>query len=59
MFGKMFNWLKIPVCEVPDDIAVCEFECSKTECKLGDWQCCEQRLQASPSRTQESRTHQG
>ena len=47
MFGKIFDWLKIPVAEVPDDIAVCEFECSRAECRLGDWQCCEQRLQAS------------
>lgn len=53
MFGKLFHWLKIPVAEVPDDIAVCEFECSKTECRRGDWHRCERRLRAAADESQE------
>jgi hypothetical protein len=45
MFGKLLEWLRMPVDEVPEEIAVCEFECGRTECRLGDWRCCERRLQ--------------
>ena len=53
MFGKMFEWLKVPVAEVPEDVAVCEFECTKTECRLGDWECCERRLRACATQEQD------
>ena len=55
MFGKLLNWLKIPVASVPDDIAVCEFECGKQECRLQDWEHCERRLHGrdSPGRNQQ------
>ena len=59
MFGKLFQWLKLPVTEVPDDIAVCEFECGETECRMGEWKLCERRLQAVASYRRDSRTHQG
>lgn len=53
MFGKMFEWFRVPVAEVPDDIAICEFECGKTECQVGDWLHCERRLRASTAKMQE------
>jgi hypothetical protein len=53
MFGKLFHWLKIPVTEVPEEIAVCEFECGKAECHLGDWERCERRLKACGTQPQE------
>lgn len=46
MFGKLRNWVKISVAKVPDDIAVCEFECRTNECRLLDWAHCERRLRA-------------
>jgi len=46
MFGKLLNWLKIPVARVPDDIAVCEFDCVEQECRLRDWERCQRRLRA-------------
>lgn len=46
MFGAFFQWLLKFVPEVPDDIAVCEFDCRKTECLMGHWAHCERRLQA-------------
>jgi hypothetical protein len=45
MFGKLIKWLKIPVARVPEDIAVCEFDCDREECRLEDWEHCERRLQ--------------
>jgi hypothetical protein len=48
MFTNMFRWLKIAVSEVPEDIAVCEFDCAETECRVGDWEHCKRRLQESP-----------
>ncbi|MGD8312712.1 MAG: hypothetical protein PVJ66_08960 [Gammaproteobacteria bacterium] len=47
MFGKLINWLKIPVARVPEEIAVCEFDCGREECRLEDWEHCERRLYAS------------
>jgi hypothetical protein len=31
---------------VPDDLALCEFECSKTECSAEEWKHCKRRLEA-------------
>ena len=53
MFGKLLNWLKIPVEEAPAEIAFCEFECGESECQHSDWESCEPRLEASCSRQQE------
>ena len=30
--------------EVPDDIALCEFDCRKTQCRYDEWESCERRL---------------
>jgi curli biogenesis system outer membrane secretion channel CsgG len=30
--------------EVPEDIAVCEFDCRKSQCLYGEWESCERRL---------------
>ena len=31
------------IAEVSDDIAVCEFDCRKYHCTLGEWKTCERR----------------
>jgi hypothetical protein len=31
---------------VPDGLAMCEFECSKTECSADEWKHCKRRLEA-------------
>jgi hypothetical protein len=46
MFDKLLHLFRNPVAEVPEDIAVCEFDCEETECRLGDWDRCERRLKA-------------
>ena len=50
MFGKLVKWLKIPVARVPEEIAVCEFDCARQECRLENWEQCPRRLDACNSR---------
>ena len=38
------------VAEVPDDLAICEFECRKSECSFDGWANCVRRI---------SKTHKG
>jgi hypothetical protein len=42
--SKLRQWIDDQVLEVPDDIAMCEFRCHKTECRVGEWETCERRL---------------
>jgi hypothetical protein len=30
---------------VPEDIAICEFDCRKTQCTYGEWATCQRRIQ--------------
>jgi hypothetical protein len=55
MFGKLLNWMKIPIAKVPEEIAVCEFECGEHECLLHDWEHCERRLHKSDSQGRDQR----
>jgi len=32
--------------EAPEDIQLCEFECHKAECAMGDWKKCDRRLRS-------------
>ena len=44
-FRWLRRWIKGRlVQDVPEEIAACEFECRRTECKQGDWETCERRL---------------
>jgi hypothetical protein len=36
----MSHWVEI----VPDDIAHCEFNCSKTDCSNSEWKNCKRRI---------------
>jgi hypothetical protein len=31
------------VVRVPDEVSCCEFECRRSECAQGDWECCDLR----------------
>ena len=33
------------ISEVPEDHALCEFDCRKTQCTEGEWENCARRLQ--------------
>lgn len=44
---RVVEWFKARwVQDVPEEVAPCEFECRKTECRHGDWETCERRLRA-------------
>ncbi len=43
---KAKHWLMDQlVQDVPDDLALCEFGCRKQQCRMGEWEHCERRLQ--------------
>jgi hypothetical protein len=41
-FGR---WLRDQIVQdVPEDIALCELDCRKEQCEMGEWKGCERRL---------------
>ncbi len=32
------------IAEVPQDIAICEFNCARTQCTHGQWETCQRRI---------------
>jgi len=42
---RVKRWLQNQLIQdVPDDIAVCEHDCRKPQCSMGEWETCERRL---------------
>jgi hypothetical protein len=42
---KVKRWLKNQIVQdVPEDIALCEFDCRKGQCRMGEWESCERRI---------------
>jgi hypothetical protein len=45
MGWQVLRWLKQQVVQgVPDEVALCEFDCQKEQCKNDEWATCERRL---------------
>jgi len=45
VLARLWRWTKGHIIQtVPEDIALCEFSCNKTQCTLGEWQNCERRI---------------
>jgi hypothetical protein len=45
LLARLGKWLRLQVVrEVPEDIATCEFDCTKPECTQGEWESCPRRL---------------
>jgi hypothetical protein len=43
---NIWNWIRRQfVDEVPEAVALCEFDCRKPHCNEGDWEVCQRRLQ--------------
>lgn len=36
----MLRWLRNQIQEVPPELAVCEFECRRTDCTVRNWRVC-------------------
>jgi len=44
-FTRLWQWFKDQLIrEVPEDLALCEFECPKAQCAEGEWDNCQRRL---------------
>lgn len=42
------NWVAARIIrDVPSDIELCEFNCRKSQCTVGEWETCERRLRKS------------
>ena len=42
---RLCHWLKAQwVTEVPEELAICEFECPKNQCSWDEWAQCVRRL---------------
>lgn len=37
---RLCRWLLSLIEEVPGDLATCEFDCSRTQCRYRDWEAC-------------------
>jgi hypothetical protein len=41
---RVKRWLINQVIQdVPEDVALCEFDCRKSQCRMGEWENCERR----------------
>ena len=55
MMSRFGRWLKNAVVQdVPDRIALCEFDCRKKQCLRGEWSTCERRLEQLAERNQQA-----
>ena len=45
--SRMHRWITDQIIEdIPCEIAVCEFDCRKTQCSSAEWETCERRTGA-------------
>jgi len=43
--SRLYNrWKDFLVDDVPDDLAICEFDCRKLRCTQGEWATCDRRI---------------
>ncbi len=46
LLARSLQWIKGQLfTEVPKEIELCEFDCRKEQCTLGEWETCDRRLQ--------------
>jgi len=44
-FTRFGRWVRDQIVQdVPEDIALCELDCRKGQCTMGEWESCERRL---------------
>jgi len=48
MIGTIVGWFGGLVQEVPDHLAVCEFDCEVLDCRIRDWRECSKLAQHAP-----------
>lgn len=51
-----WGWLRRQIVDdVPEGDAVCEFDCRKLQCNVGEWETCERRLRQAAGELMPSR----
>jgi hypothetical protein len=44
-FNRLWRWVKDQIVQdVSKESAICEFDCRKEQCTMGEWETCERRL---------------
>ena len=60
IFARVWQWLKDQwIREVPEDLALCEFDCRKAQCFDGEWDTCERRLSHASGELMPGTPHSG
>jgi len=45
LFKRFRCWVRDQIVQdLPEDIVLCEFDCRKEQCTMGEWERCERRL---------------
>jgi hypothetical protein len=45
VLSRLWRWFRLGwSAEVPENVALCEFDCRKNECTYGEWASCERRI---------------
>ena len=52
---RIIEWVRKKIEYVPEDIAVCEFDCRKGQCIQGEWEFCDRRLKRAENELTPSR----
>ena len=41
---RLWQWVKDQIVrEVPEDLVLCEYDCRKEQCNMGEWETCDRR----------------
>ena len=41
---RLWQWVKDQIVrEVPEDLVLCEYDCRKEQCTMGEWETCDRR----------------
>ncbi|MGB8495470.1 MAG: hypothetical protein WCE53_13805 [Candidatus Acidiferrum sp.] len=58
--ARLWQWLKDQwIREVPEDLALCEFDCRKAQCFEGEWDTCQRRLSYASGELMPGTPHSG
>jgi hypothetical protein len=42
---RLGHWVRAQIaCEVPEDLAICEFDCRESQCSISKWMSCQRRI---------------
>jgi hypothetical protein len=58
-FRGVWQWVKEQITQdVPNDVALCEFDCRKQQCTAKEWETCERRISKAVGELSPPMSHQ-